>query len=56
MIGLQVRAEHQKCGLDLDLAVLQRPYLEITDQVTGARRGILGQAIPLSSPGHRISR
>src|ERR1700730_1044074 len=41
MIRLQMRAVHQKRGLRLDLAVLQPRRLEIADQVTGARRGIL---------------
>jgi hypothetical protein len=56
MIRLQVRAVHQKRGTDLDLAVLQRRRLEIADQAAGARRRILGQAIPLSSRATRISR
>src|SRR6266446_2280200 len=52
MIRLQVRAVHQKRGLGLDLAVLQRRRLEIADQVAGARRGILGPGHPAVEPGY----
>src|SRR5713101_7535910 len=52
MIRLQARAVHQKRGLGLYLAVLQRRRLESTDQVTGARRGILGPGHPGVEPGH----
>src|SRR6266478_2502496 len=52
MIRLQVRAVHQKRGLGLDLAILQRRHLEVADQVTGARRGILGPGHPAIEPGH----
>src|SRR6202011_2332213 len=52
VIGLQVRAVHQKRGLGLDLAALQPHCLEIADQVTGARRGILGPGHPGVEPGH----
>jgi hypothetical protein len=52
MIRLRVRAVHQKRGLGLHLAVLQRRPLEIADQVTGARRGILGPGHPGVEPGH----
>ena len=52
MIRLQVRAVHQKRGPGLDLAALQRRRLEIADQVTGARRRILGPGHPGVEPGH----
>src|SRR6516162_11294429 len=45
MVGLQVRAVHQKRGPGLRLAVLQPHRFEIADQVAGTRRRILG-------PGH----
>ena len=52
MIRLQVRAVHKKRGLGLYLALLQRRRLGIADQVTGARRGILGPGYPGVEPGH----
>ena len=56
MIRLQVRAVHQKRGLGLQLAVLQRCHLRIAYQVAGARQGSSAQAIPVSRRVTRISR
>jgi hypothetical protein len=53
VVALEMRAVHDKRGLGLYLAVLQRRRrLEIADQVTGARRGILGSGDPGVEPGH----
>jgi len=54
MIRLNVRAVHQKRSLGLHLTVLQRRRLKIADQVTGARRGVLGPRHPGTEPGHGI--
>ena len=51
MIRLQVRAIHQKRGPGLNFAVRQRRRLEIADQVTGARRRVLGPGHPGVEPG-----
>jgi hypothetical protein len=42
-------AVHRKRGLGLQLGALQRCYLEIADQMAGARRGSSAQAIAVSS-------
>jgi hypothetical protein len=52
MIRLQVRAVDQRRGRGLDLAVFQRCGLEISYQVTGARRRTLGPGRPGVEPGH----
>src|SRR5438552_9086264 len=52
MLGIQVREVHQKRGLGLDLGVLLRRRLEITDHGTAARDFIFGFASrPLQMPG-----
>src|ERR1051326_8139301 len=49
-IRLQMRAVHQKRGPGLSFAVLPWRRFEIADQVTGARRRILGPGHPGVEP------
>ena len=55
-LGVQMRAVHEKRGPGLSLAVLPRRHFEVADQVTGARRRILGPGHAGLEPGHAHSR